>query len=151
MDTSDAEFVKRALTGDRAAFGPLVERHRPRALRLASHMLGDLVEAEDAAQAACLHAFLSLSRLRDPERFAAWLCGIVVTVCRLRLRLRVRRSEFTVARPGPSRSPVSQTREMTRAGRHLPARTFLSRLLEACALCFHHLLVQFLEQRRWLA
>ena len=88
MDASDAELVKWALSGDRAAFGVLVDRHRPRALRLASHVLGDPVEAEDAAQEACLHAFLSLDRLRDPERFAAWLCGIVVNLCRMRLRAR---------------------------------------------------------------
>ncbi|MBM2850555.1 MAG: hypothetical protein HW418_3497 [Anaerolineales bacterium] len=88
MDASDADLVKRALAGDRAAFGPLVERHRSILLRLAQRMLGDPAEAEDVAQEACLHAFLSLSRLRDPERFGAWLCGIAVNLCRLRLRAR---------------------------------------------------------------
>ena len=72
MHASDADLVKRALAGDRAAFGPLVERHRSILLRLAQRMLGDPAEAEDVAQEACLHAFLSLSRLRDPERFGAW-------------------------------------------------------------------------------
>jgi len=94
MDASDAELVKWALSGDRAAFGVLVDRHRPRALRLASHLLSDSVEAEDAAQEACLHAFLNLSRLRDPEHFAAWLSGIVVNLCRMRLR--ARRAEYAL-------------------------------------------------------
>jgi len=88
MDASDADLVKRALAGDRAAFGLLVERHRSILLRLAQRMLGDPAEAEDMAQEACLHAFLSLSRLRDPERFGAWLYGIAVNLCRLRLRAR---------------------------------------------------------------
>jgi RNA polymerase sigma factor (sigma-70 family) len=88
MDASDADLVKRALAGDRAAFGPLVERHRSILLRLAHRMLGDPAEAEDVAQEACLHAFLSLSRLRAPERFGAWLYGIAVNLCRLRLRAR---------------------------------------------------------------
>ena len=88
MHASDADLVKRALAGDRAAFGPLAERHRSILLRLAHRMLGDPAEAEDVAQEACLHAFLSLSRLRDPERFGAWLCGIAVNLCRLRLRAR---------------------------------------------------------------
>jgi RNA polymerase sigma factor (sigma-70 family) len=88
MDASDAELVKRVLEGDRAAFGTLIERHRPTTLRLARRMLDDPVEAEDAAQEACLHAFLSLSRLRDPERFGAWLCGIAVNLSRMRLRAR---------------------------------------------------------------
>jgi RNA polymerase sigma factor (sigma-70 family) len=88
MDTSDADLVKRALAGDRAAFGPLIERHRSLLLRLAQRMLGDPAEAEDVAQEACLHAFLSLSRLRAPERFGAWLYGIAVNLCRMRLRAR---------------------------------------------------------------
>jgi hypothetical protein len=40
------------------------------------------------AQDACLHAFLALDRLRDPDRFGAWLYGIVVNLCRMRLRAR---------------------------------------------------------------
>ncbi len=124
MDARDAELVKWALSGDRAAFGVLVDRHRPRALRLASHLLGDSVEAEDAAQEACLHAFLSLSHLRDPERFAAWLYGIVVNLCRMRLR--ARRSEssledwdgghvaqgFTWAETQPSPEAAYEMREL---------------------------------------
>jgi RNA polymerase sigma-70 factor (ECF subfamily) len=94
MDASDADLVKRVLAGDQAAFGPLVERQRSVLLRLAQRMLGDPAEAEDAAQEACLHAFLSLSRLRDPERFAAWLYGIAVNLCRLHLRSR--RSTFSL-------------------------------------------------------
>src|SRR5574341_29199 len=88
MDASDADLVKRVLAGDRAAFGPLVERQRPVLLRLAQRMLGDPAEAEDVAQEVCLHAFLSLRRLRDPGRFAAWLYGIAVNLCRLHLRSR---------------------------------------------------------------
>jgi hypothetical protein len=88
MDASDAELVQRALDGDRAAFGVLIERHRPTTLRLAQRMLGDPVEAEDMAQEACLHAFLTLSRLRNPERFGAWLYGIAVNLSRMRLRVR---------------------------------------------------------------
>jgi RNA polymerase sigma factor (sigma-70 family) len=85
---SDGELVKGALSGDRAAFGALVERHRATTVRLAARMLGDALEADDAAQEACLHAYLTLDRLRDPERFGAWLYGIVVNLCRMRLRAR---------------------------------------------------------------
>jgi RNA polymerase sigma-70 factor (ECF subfamily) len=93
---SDRALVERALCGDKAAFGGLVERHRPMAVRLASRMLSDSAEADDVAQEACLHAFLTLNRLRDPERFGAWLYGIVVNLCRLRLRLRARRTVYTL-------------------------------------------------------
>jgi RNA polymerase sigma factor (sigma-70 family) len=94
MDSSDGVLVWHVLAGERAAFGLLIERHRPMAVRLARRMLDEPNEAEDVAQEACLHAFLSLRRLRDPERFGAWLYGIVVNLARMRRR--ARRSESTL-------------------------------------------------------
>lgn len=44
--------------------------------------------AEDAVQEACLQAVLGLDRLRQPERFAQWLTGIALNVCRHSLRRR---------------------------------------------------------------
>src|SRR5712691_5833923 len=96
METSDADLVRQALSGDKAAFGALVQRHRPMAARLAGRMLADPAAAEDVAQEACLYAFLELGQLRQPERFAAWLYGIAVNLCRLRLRLRMRRVELSL-------------------------------------------------------
>ena len=88
MNPSDSELVRQTLAGDKTAFGALVENHRPMTVRLAARMLGDVAEADDAAQEACLHAFLTLNRLRDLEHFGAWLYGIVVNLCRMRLRAR---------------------------------------------------------------
>jgi len=86
MSLSDRLLVQEALSGNKTAFGPLVERHRAMVLRLARRIVGDPADAEDIVQEACLQAFLGLARLRDPERFAAWLYGIVVNLCRMRLR-----------------------------------------------------------------
>jgi len=52
------------------------------ALRLGAGVHG----AEDLAQEAFLHAFTGLHRLRDPQRFAAWLAGIVDNLHRAALR-----------------------------------------------------------------
>ncbi len=49
--------------------------------------------ADDATQDAVVTALLSLDRLRDDDRFASWLLGIALNVCRRTLRqplLRVR-------------------------------------------------------------
>jgi DNA-directed RNA polymerase specialized sigma24 family protein len=43
-------------------------------------------DADDAVQDAFLQAFIALDRLRDPDRFAAWLGGIVANVCRAQRR-----------------------------------------------------------------
>ena len=90
MDVSDRDtsLVARALSGDRAAFGALIERHRALAVTLAARLLGSVAEAEDVAQEACLQAYLGLHHLRAAERFGSWLCGIALNLARMRLRAR---------------------------------------------------------------
>lgn len=84
----DDAFVQRAQAGDNGAFGELLACHRPLAYRLACRLLGDAAEAQDVTQEACLQAFLSLSKLRDPERFGTWLAGIALNLARMRRRAR---------------------------------------------------------------
>jgi RNA polymerase sigma factor (sigma-70 family) len=82
----DRTIVERVLGGDKLAFGELVERYRVGALTFAWRLLAG-PNAEDAVQEAFLAAFLKLERLRDHDRFRAWLFGIVANVCHSRLRL----------------------------------------------------------------
>lgn len=79
---SDAQLVEGARAGDRAAFGALVMRHRPLAVRLCTGMMRDRSLVEDVAQEAVVQAWLSLDKLRRPERFGAWLAGIALHICR---------------------------------------------------------------------
>jgi DNA-directed RNA polymerase specialized sigma24 family protein len=71
----DAGMVRAARGGDRDALDTLVRRHRAGVLRACRRVLRDRAEAEDAAQEALLQALVALPRLRDPDRFAAWLHG----------------------------------------------------------------------------
>jgi RNA polymerase sigma factor (sigma-70 family) len=86
MQQHDMSLVERVLAGEKAAFGPLVERHYPGALQLARRLLGEPADAADVVQEACLQAFLGLHALRDSAHFGAWLLGIVVNLCRMHLR-----------------------------------------------------------------
>jgi RNA polymerase sigma factor (sigma-70 family) len=86
MTSDDAELVKQVLTGNKAAFGHLVDRYRVEAQGLARRILRDSFEAEDVTQDALLQAFLGLRDLRVPERFRPWLLGIVINLCKMRLR-----------------------------------------------------------------
>ena len=54
--------------------------------RLATLILRDRDEAEDAAQEAILRAWASWGTLRDIDRFDAWFDRILVNVCRNRMR-----------------------------------------------------------------
>jgi RNA polymerase sigma-70 factor (ECF subfamily) len=85
-DITDGDLVRLARDGDPAAFRLLVERHRPMARARAARLCPQPDDADDAVQDAFLQAFLALDRLRDPERFAGWLGGIVANVCRAQRR-----------------------------------------------------------------
>jgi DNA-directed RNA polymerase specialized sigma24 family protein len=82
----DRKIVRRVLDGDKAAFRMLIDRHRAPAVAFARRLLGR-EDAEDAVQEALLAAFLSLGKLREPDRFGSWLLGIVLNVSRARLRM----------------------------------------------------------------
>ena len=70
-------LVKRASTGDRAAFGDLVRRFQDMAFAGAYTWLGDIHLAQDAAQDAFLEAWACLPRLRQPAAFPGWFRCIV--------------------------------------------------------------------------
>src|ERR1700728_4160263 len=86
MDIPDGDLVRLARDGDPPAFRLLVERHLPMARARAARLCPQPDDADDAVQDAFLQAFISLDRLRDPDRFAGWLGGIVVNVCRAQRR-----------------------------------------------------------------
>jgi RNA polymerase sigma factor (sigma-70 family) len=86
MDISDGDLVRLARDGDPAAFRLLVERHLPMARARAARLCRQPDDADDAVQDAFLQAFIALDRLRDPDRFAGWLGGIVAYACRAQRR-----------------------------------------------------------------
>jgi RNA polymerase sigma factor (sigma-70 family) len=78
----EASLVLAAQAGDKQAFGRLTERYEHMAWKLALRMTGSQETARDLTQEAMLQAYLSLSQLNDSSRFASWLYGIVLNVCR---------------------------------------------------------------------
>jgi RNA polymerase sigma-70 factor (ECF subfamily) len=72
------------------AFGRLVDESLDRSYRIASVILGNSIDAEDATHDAVVLAWRSFAALRQPERFDAWFQRILVNVCRDRLRKRHR-------------------------------------------------------------
>jgi len=73
---SDADLVARALQGDSAAFGELVDRHRVAVYRAARAALASHADAEDAAQEAFLVAYQRLASFRGEASFKTWLLTI---------------------------------------------------------------------------
>ena len=82
VGTGDGELVRRVLAGDSGAYTHLVARYRDRLGRYAVHMLGNREDAEETLQDTFVRAHRSLARCDDPDRFGAWLWGILVNRCR---------------------------------------------------------------------
>jgi RNA polymerase sigma-70 factor (ECF subfamily) len=83
--------IERASRGDADAFDALVSDRIEGVYRLAWSILRSEADATDAVQQAFVTAWRELPRLRDLDRFDAWLGRIVVNVCRDELRRRNRR------------------------------------------------------------
>src|SRR5437868_5349067 len=81
-----ARLVRAARSGDREAFGRLVETHQRAVTRLAYRLLGDPDEADCAAQDTFIKAWVSLGEFRHECPFGAWLARIAVNQCRDRLK-----------------------------------------------------------------
>ncbi len=79
---TDAEAVRRVLSGDRDVFAVLVARYREEFGRYAAALCGDADAGADAVQQAFIRAFAGLGSCRDPSRFKAWLFRIVQNQCR---------------------------------------------------------------------
>ena len=70
-------LVALARTGDRAAFGLLIEDHLAAARRLALAAVGQAMDADEAVQEASVAAWTRLGGLQDPAAFRGWFMRIV--------------------------------------------------------------------------
>ena len=82
------KVVERARSGDRSAYGELVERFQPTVYAVALARLRNPTEAQELAQEVFLHGMKKLAQLRDPQCFAGWLRQITVRMAINRLTRR---------------------------------------------------------------
>ena len=69
-------MYRAAIHGDREAFAMIIRRHSRALFAIAYGILQNREEAEDAVQDALVKAWKSRWRVRNPEKFPAWLCMI---------------------------------------------------------------------------
>ncbi|MHC4916167.1 MAG: RNA polymerase sigma factor [Planctomycetota bacterium] len=108
---SDAELIRRHVSGEASAFEAIASRHAPMVYRACLRLLGDAHEAEDAAQAVFVILARKAARLRKSGDLAAWLHGISRRVAsearRSRKRRRRREEEGAVIRAARSKEGLS--------------------------------------------
>jgi RNA polymerase sigma-70 factor (ECF subfamily) len=76
MDASEREQYRAAIHGDREAFEMIIRTHSRTLFAIAYGILQSREEAEDVVQDALIKAWKTRWRVRDPEKFLAWLATI---------------------------------------------------------------------------
>ena len=76
MDANEREQYRAAIQGDRDAFEMIIRTQSRALFAIAYGILQNREEAEDAVQDALVKAWKSRWRVRDPEKFPAWLAMI---------------------------------------------------------------------------
>lgn len=105
MNEQEQDWLDRARAGEQEAFGRLVETYQRPVFTLTYRMLGDISEAEDAAQETFLRAYSRLDQYDPGRKFSTWLFSIANYHCIDRLRKR--RVQFV----GLDESPVMYSLE----------------------------------------
>lgn len=95
---NDAELIREAQRGDRAAFEQLVRQYDQAVLRLALHLTGREQDARDIYQEAFLKAYRNIGNFRFECSFYTWIYRIVTNLCLDQLRRKqVRKEDAPVA------------------------------------------------------
>ena len=81
LPADEAGWARAAATGDKAAFGRLVERHKASIYGLCYRLLGSTDEARDAAQETFVRAYLGMADFDHRQPFSAWALRIARNHC----------------------------------------------------------------------
>src|SRR5207237_804954 len=76
MEANERETYRAAIHGDRDAFEMIIRTNSRALFAIAYGILQNREEAEDAVQDALVKAWKSRWRVRDPQKFPAWLAMI---------------------------------------------------------------------------
>jgi len=90
----ELDLVKKAQTGDRDAYGRLVDVYGDVVLAIAYSRVGNYTVSQDIAQDALVLGFEHLVSLRRPQSFGAWLKTITANLCNKWLKSRAYREKL---------------------------------------------------------
>src|SRR6266436_4312928 len=117
------ELAQRAAQADtRREFEERLAECGPLAYRVARGVLRNTADAEDVAQEALLRAYRRFDRLRDRNRFRAWIVRIAFRLALDRLRSRKRRELRDTLWSQPEHQPPAATAEDLAASNEFEAR-----------------------------
>ncbi len=88
VNDQEMVWLEQARGGDDAAFGRLVQAYQGPVYNLAYRMLGNAVEAEDAAQETFVRIYTKLNTYQPDRKLSSWVLSIASHYCIDRLRRR---------------------------------------------------------------
>ncbi len=88
MGSTERIMITAALAGDNEAFDTVIRTYSRRVYSVAYAVVQDVAEAEDIVQDTFLKAHQQRGKLREPEKFPAWLLTVARNAARDRLRRR---------------------------------------------------------------
>lgn len=86
LTSEERGFIRRAQTGDTAAFEALYRMHVDRVYGLCLRMTGNVAEAEDCTQEAFIQAWSKLGDFRGESAYSTWLHRVAVNTVLGRMR-----------------------------------------------------------------
>jgi RNA polymerase sigma-70 factor (ECF subfamily) len=122
----ERDLVELARKGDRDSFAVLVHQVSDGLYAVAYRILRDTGLAEDALQNALISAWKQLPKLRDIDRFDAWIHRILVNACYAESRrgrawsVAVRVLPLEIPEPDDAAAQVADRDELERIFRRLP-------------------------------
>jgi len=90
-DEAEAEFVRRLVARDEAAFNELVVLFERRVHALALRMLGRKADAEEVTQDVFVQVFRNVDSFRGDARLSTWIFRVAVNLCKNRMSYEARR------------------------------------------------------------
>jgi len=118
MDASEIEQYRAAIRGDRDAFEMIIRTHSRTLFAIAYGILQNREEAEDVVQDSLIKAWKTRWRVRDPQKFPAWLA----TIARHRAHDIIRKRKTVPLEghaPSCSTSTETDVADTTELDRHL--------------------------------
>jgi len=88
------ELLKNFAAGDKRAFSEIMKKYRHKALNFAYRFLGDMDEAEDAAQDCFVKMYFNHKKYELSRPFEPWFYSILANCCRDRIRRQTRFAIF---------------------------------------------------------
>ena len=90
---TDKELVAMSQDGDVRAFNALAQRWESSVYQYVRRSVGNPDEARDLCQEALTKAYQNIARLREGEKFKAWVHHIALNLCRDRFRTQKSRTD----------------------------------------------------------